>query len=616
MRRIPGWLWLGLPAVGLMVAFLGQAVLGQNDTKPPILLPSPPISAPEVAKPRELPSPPDLPSVIPPLPDTPPAPKPGTGGTTVIVQSSPALPANDKLERLAPLNGGASKQQPAVSVEWIMPTTVRVQQPLIAQLLVKNVSTSVVHQVAVRHRPNPGVTCKSSDPQPANDGGELVWQLGSLAPGQTRLIEMRLVTAARGTFNCQANVTFTTIAAHQVQVQEPQLAVKMRIPEKVIAGENVTLHYTISNTGDGACEAVKIKTTLPEGIDHPRGRIIEFDVGTIGPKEIRAVQLVCHAKGQGIQRCAVEAIGEGSLVANDICQFEILMPRLDLTVIGPRMRYLDRPAVYTVKVSNPGSAPATNVEVQELIPAGFKFHQAHQGGQYHEGSRVVHWTLGDLQPGQTKEVTVDLVPIETGEYRVIAHAKATRGLKSEAQVSTQVEGLPSLAVEVGAVDDPIEVGAETAFEIRVVNNGTKTETNVQVVCVLPDQLDFRGARCSTALKHQLRGRELVFEPLPKLAPKADVFFRVQVKGNAAADVRFQTKIRADSMKDPVLREQSMRVYSDGASSVPATPTPAPITTPALPPLPAPPAPVATPPAARVSDVVVPVSVPAIPMPPR
>src|SRR5262249_18372652 len=110
---------------------------------------------------------------------------------------------------------------------------------------------------------------------------------------------------------------------------------------------------------------------------------------------------------------------------------------------------------------------------------------------------------------------------------------------------------------------------------RVANTGTKMETNIEVVCTLPEQLEFRAAKCSTTLRHRQEGRELIFETLPRLAPKADVIYRVQARGVAPGDIRFRTRIKADGLRGPMQREDSTRIYSDGTPlpSVPSAPAP-------------------------------------------
>jgi uncharacterized repeat protein (TIGR01451 family) len=606
MKRIHWWTLLGVSGAGLAALILGQTVLGQPEAKgPPVILVEPVAPAKEggAAAPQLLPI--GTPGVV-----------TGSEKTEVVIPTGPATPRGGNVS----LDVQPGKQQPALTIEWGGPSTIRINQPMSCQIIVRNASTTPAQNVVVRHRLAQGVTCKGSEPTAILDAGEMVWNLGTLPPEQARRIDLTLLSQNRGPLNCHATVTFTGVAAYQVQVREPQLAVKLTSPDRVIAGENVTLLFDISNPGDGVAEAVKIKTVLPEGFEHPRGKFVDFEVGNLGPKERKLLQLVCVAKGAGPQKCNITISGEGGLTASDASQVDILTPKLGIAMTGPKLRYLDRHATYTLKVSNPGSAPASNVEVQEQVPPGFKFHQATAGGKFHELHRLVSWNIGDLQPGQSKDIAVELIPIETGDHRLVALAKGGPGLRSEADARTVVEGLPALFIEVGHLDDPIEVGAETAYEIRVVNTGTKMETNIEVVCTLPEQLEFRGAQCNTKLSYRQHDRDLIFEPVARLAPRADVTYRVQVKGTAPGDIRFRTRIKSDSMREPVLREEPTRIYSDempvrsGTSLVPTpvVPTPAPKAGPTMiTPTPRPnetvPAPLPAPtiPAPKSSEVVIP-----------
>jgi hypothetical protein len=42
---------------------------------------------------------------------------------------------------------------------------------------------------------------------------------------------------------------------------------------------------------------------------------------------------------------------------------------------------------------------------------------------------------------------------------------------------------------------------------------------------MPDKMEFRGARSSTNWKFHLQGKEVVFEPLFKLAPRAGDLYK-------------------------------------------------------------------------------------------
>jgi hypothetical protein len=65
-------------------------------------------------------------------------------------------------------------------------------------------------------------------------------------------------------------------------------------------------------------------------------------------------------------------------------------------------------------------------------------------------------------------------------------------------------------------------------------------------------------------KFRVEGKKVIFEPLPRLAPRADVLYRITVRGIAPGDARFRARITADNLSEPVLKEESTRVYADDA----------------------------------------------------
>jgi uncharacterized repeat protein (TIGR01451 family) len=470
-----------------------------------------------------------------------------------------------RLETQAPIAGteGAlmGKQEPAVSIEWTGPVMARLNQTTTYHIHVRNTGLAPVHNVMIRHPLNAGVVCKRTEPPAVTDRDTLVWTVGTLPPGQQRKLELQVVCSQRGGMACHATASFSTVAGQNIQVREPLLMIKMRAPEKANAGEKFNLIFAVANPGDGVTEAVKVKATLPDGPEG-RGRLVEMNIGNLAPKETRTFQIPCVAKPQGTHKCTILASAEGNLSSTDETETEILEPKLALAVQGPKLRYLDRKAAYTFKVTNPGGAPAVNVTLNEVVPAGFKFHAATNGGRWDESTKSVSWQIGDLPPGETREVSVDLVATAAGDHRLQAQAVAGRGLKAEASTVTRVEGASSLSIDLVDVDDPIEVGGETSYEIRVINSGTKMETNLELICTLPEQCEFKGAKSVSGIRHRVEGREVIFDPVQRLAPKADVIYRVTVRGTQAGDARFRARVRADNMPEPVLREESTRFYND------------------------------------------------------
>jgi uncharacterized repeat protein (TIGR01451 family) len=554
---------------GLLTAWAGTA-FAADGTVPEAKGPKEPAALAAPAAPAALAAPaaPAAPAESPPAADKPPdslAPRSQPGPTAADAAARPKAPSVKDIvvDAAAPTGDNPTgRQEPAVSIEWIGPASANVGQSVSYQIIVKNISASRVHQVVVHQRVPEGAQVTATQPRADTQDNMVVWSLGNLEPRQEKRLDLQVVPSATGNIACHAFVTFTGMSTTRLEVHEPKLAVKTFAPKSVIAGDPATVTVTVSNPGDATAELVKVKATLSEGLEHAHGKVIEFDLGNLAPSESRNVFVLCGAKAAGDQKCEVSATAEPRLTAQDTAAIDVQSPKVNVAVTGPGMRYLDRHAVFTFKVTNPGTAAASHVVLTDEVPPGFKVVAASSGGQHDFVARTVSWLIGELPPEKTKQVTLELVAVNPGEHKNKATVIAARGLRSEAEIMTRIEGLPALLMELVDLDDPLEVGAETSYEIRVTNTGTKTETNLQLTCTIPDKMEFRGARGAADCKFRQEGKDVVFDPLPKLAPRADAIYRVKVRGLAAGDLRFQARMKADGLSVPVLKEESTKVYGD------------------------------------------------------
>jgi uncharacterized repeat protein (TIGR01451 family) len=469
------------------------------------------------------------------------------------------------------------RQEPAVSLEWIGTPVAKVGQPADYSIQVRNVCNVPVQQVTVRVRVPAGMSVIGSEPKGMPDGGVLAWELGTLVAKQEKMIQLKMQADVKGDVTPQAWVTFTGSSVMRIRVREPKLAIKASVPDKILVGDPAAFTLTVSNPGDGSADQVKIHAQLSEGLEHARGNKIDFDIGNLAPGESRNVTLLCATRTGGAQKCEVTAQADGNLEAKDAAAVNVIMPRLDLVVEGPGLRYLERKALYTLKVTNPGDAAATNVTVADTVPAGFKVLAASDGGRHDYQARVVSWFLGEIGPGQTRAVQLEVQAVNAGEYRHKATAVGARGLRAEAEKMTRVEGLAALMVEMVDTEDPIEVGGNTAYEVTITNTGSKTEENIKLVASIPDKMQFAGAQ--GPVRYHEEGKTVVFESLEKLAPRANAIFRLNVKALDAGTVRFKIQVTSANLTDPVIKMEATRIYADApegpAPTQPSVPQPAP-----------------------------------------
>ena len=197
MKKIRWWLLGGVAVVSLGAVALGPVVRGQ--TQPPLPkvkdpMPTvPPLSSPVPSNPVSLPAPvvpppagqtlpppsAPVPSMPPPVAPSPVVPPPVVKPAQVEpikpaidplpLKSEPTGPLPVKAEGTPTIDMRLGRQEPAVSIEWAGPPVTRLNHTMACQLVVRNTSQAAVHNVVVRHRPNQGVTCKTSDPQPTVD---------------------------------------------------------------------------------------------------------------------------------------------------------------------------------------------------------------------------------------------------------------------------------------------------------------------------------------------------------------------------------------------------------------------------------------------------------------
>jgi uncharacterized repeat protein (TIGR01451 family) len=159
-----------------------------------------------------------------------------------------------------------------------------------------------------------------------------------------------------------------------------------------------------------------------------------------------------------------------------------------------------------------------------------------------------------------KELKCELVASGTGDFTHTVAATGARGVRAEKSVSTKVEGLSALGMEVADSDDPVEVGADTTYEVRVTNTGSKDETDVKVVCTIPSQMVFKAA--DGPGRFEVKGAEVVFDPVKRLPAHGDVIYKVTVTAKTKGDARFKATLTAGDLTEPVIRQESTRVYSE------------------------------------------------------
>lgn len=451
-------------------------------------------------------------------------------------------------------------QEASLSVEKRAPAEVRIGQPARFAVRVRNTGRGRAENVTLTDQVPAGARLISSNPTAQVEGSRLTWRLGVIEPGDNRTVEMRIEPTREGPLGSVATVTMDASASASTHCTRPQLAVRLAADDRVLLGEVQAVSIEVSNPGTGAATGVMLLGDLPPTVSHPAGSALEYEVGTLEAGETRRIDLELTAEQAGPVNTAVRIVGDGGLRADGGIEFDIIAPSLTVSIDGPSRRYLERPASYTVSVENPGTAPAKDVRLVTHLPRGLEFVRANNLGEYDATTHSVFWSLAELPEGERGEVQVTAMPVTAGDHTLRVQSESAGGLTAEEDHRLAVEGVAALAFEVRDLSDPIAVGDETVYEIRVLNEGTKAAANMRVSVETPPGLRVIAAEGQTG--HRVSAGRAEFAPLPELQPGQKAAYRVRVTGAEPGDQRVTVLVESDELSSPIRREESTRVFGD------------------------------------------------------
>ena len=455
----------------------------------------------------------------------------------------------------------SGSQAPTLTIEKMAPPEIQIGKPAKFVIKVRNAGSVVAHGVEIHDTIPQGTQLIDTAPTAKRSPqGELIWDLGTLKPGDEQTAELRLMPTAEGEIGSVATVHFHAQASVRTLATKPMLNIEVSGPAKVMKGAEVTFKIKLSNPGSGAASGVILSEQVPSGLSHPSGKELELEVGTLKPGESRELELGLVAAVAGPVTNVFLAQGDGSLKAEARAELEVVAPKLQVSMAGPKRRYLERNATHTISVSNPGTAAAKDIELVAVLPKELKFIEANNGGQFDAATQSVNWSLEELPPQETGTVTLTTLPLQPGDARLLIKSKAQAGLAAQREEVVTIEGLAAINFQLSDTTGPIEVNGLATYEVRVTNPGSKTASNVRLVALLPKEM--KAVSADGPVRYKIEGQRVVFEPLKQLLPKADASFKIKAQALAPGDLRVQVQVATDEIREPITKEESTRVFGD------------------------------------------------------
>lgn len=207
-------------------------------------------------------------------------------------------------------------------------------------------------------------------------------------------------------------------------------------------------------------------------------------------------------------------------------------------------------------VTNQGTATEPKTTVLLQIPAEATLTGAPDQRTNASGNAV--WTVEELQPRTAKRVCATFIARQAAAMAFTAVAQGATTSAVQTRCGTQVAGIPAILLETADLEDPIEVGKEVVYEIKVTNQGSAPGTNLKVVCQLPDSEEFVSGTGPTQV--QAQDRTVTMDTMPVLAPKEQAVWRVTIKALKPDDARFKVLISSDQFAQPIQKDEATQLY--------------------------------------------------------
>lgn len=205
---------------------------------------------------------------------------------------------------------------------------------------------------------------------------------------------------------------------------------------------------------DLAGENLKIKSSEPKAqVD---GSVATWQLGDLGPRQSRTVNITATASKEGITGSCAEVLYDSMLCAT----VPVVAPKLMLTKTGPAEVLKCEEITYVLEVTNSGTGSIPSVRIEDPLPDGMNTV---------DGQKALSINVGPLAAGQSKRYNAKVVATRTGKFTNAATAKGGDLTAKSGEVVTTVRA-PKLTIEKDCPKTEF-IGRPIEYKLTVKNTG-------------------------------------------------------------------------------------------------------------------------------------------------
>jgi uncharacterized repeat protein (TIGR01451 family) len=346
-----------------------------------------------------------------------------------------------------------------------------------------------------------GLTYVSSTLEGAESESVVTWDLGTIAIGGTRSVELTAQGVRIGeqiiTYHAESSEGLSDDDSTATEVMRGGLEVTKTGPAQVDINSDVTYTIEVTGTGTGASTGVQLVDTIPAGLSFvssdPEGTLtgdqLSIQLGTQNPLETTSVSVVLRASQPGDWTNGAAVSSTEGASASAEATTTVVQPILAITKAGPITALLNESFAYTITVTNDGNGVAANTIVTDTLPEGLAHMSSDPTGTFSEEDSTVTWSVGDLNPGDSSTLSLRVMGTTAGAKVNTASANADRvATAPQFQVTTTIL-VPAITVEKTG-RTAMFVGNQVTYTLTASNSGDAALTGVTITDTIPTGMSY------------------------------------------------------------------------------------------------------------------------------
>ncbi len=307
-------------------------------------------------------------------------------------------------------------QKPELKVSINAPKEAPLGKPVVFQFKVTNLGTMVAKKVVLRdilpsHFTHPG-------------GKDLEYEIGDLAGGQTRDVQLTLTAAEVGAGVNQAIVTadgdISIKAEAEVKILDQGVSISRVGPKSRLLRRATSFTNSIRNKAKSPVTDLVVVEQIPEGMKFlkasqggtfdPQKKTVTWNIQQIAGEESEDVSVMLLPEAPGTKESVIRVFGESGQIGSTTTETAIR----GFALLDIKISQADQPVVigervsYRIEIQNRGTEAATGVLVSALLPEEMKMVSIKGPLEHQQTEQQIDFSpIADLAPN--KHIAVDLL---------------------------------------------------------------------------------------------------------------------------------------------------------------------------------------------------------------